>query len=550
MSEELFFLKQGFLNFRQKKVATAKNAMVSTQHPSVTMAMLEVLRDGGNAVDATITGSLLQGVLEPHQTSHVGSLDFMYYEASEKKIHYMNAAAEFPDGLSPFIPNPYSNRAGSIGGSAHGWREIYKKFGTKNWSYYVQPAIKAAELGQIMTSFEYGCLYEHRDINTYFSSGREFYYPNGFLVPVGQRWKKPKLAETLRCLAKEGQEYFITGDWAKHYVEIANDMGWNISLENIKAYKTRWVDPIKFTYKDNKIIGNPPPSPGGLLTAYILGVLENFDLRSMGHYTQSAETLFTIAWMFKRAIMEQSELNRDPFNYKIPENVFLSKDYQRFVAEIIRESKPKIDLTKDLQLKYNKANIGSYRLKYSKDNGDSCHNIVVDTEGNWVTCMHNSHGGGIPGLIVDGVKLEGMKNDAVCAGPGRRHRSAICPIMILNDCEEPWMALGTPSIDGLSMSIVLANILEFNMDPYSAIDAARFLALKQEVKKGLIYTLEIEDRISEDIIADLAKLGVNVKLLEPYRWNMGSFQIVWKDKKSGLLKGVSDPRRLGYAEGF
>ena len=100
------------------------------------------------------------------------------------------------------------------------------------------------------------------------------------------------------------------------------------------------------------------------------------------------------------------------------------------------------------------------------------------------------------------------------------------------------------------MSIVLANIFEFGMDPNKAADAPRFWGLKEEVKKGLIYTVEVENRISEKAVAELAKLGVQTKPLGPYRWNMGSFQIVWKDKETGMFKGTSDPRRLGHAEGF
>jgi gamma-glutamyltranspeptidase len=257
-----------------------------------------------------------------------------------------------------------------------------------------------------------------------------------------------------------------------------------------------------------------------------------------------------MAWMLRRARTDLSEVNRDPLSYKVPSEVYLSKDYQRLVAKILQESKPRIDLTKDLELKTSKAAVKSSGLEPTMEVEDSCHNVVVDPEGNWVSMLHNSHGGGIPGLVVDGVKLGGMSNHAVCSGPGRRRRSAICPVMVLNDDNEPWMSLGTPGIPSLSTSIVLTNIFEFGMDPNNAASAPRFWGLKDEVKKGLIYTVDVENRISDNAVSELAKLGVQINPLGPYRWNMGSFQIVWKDIKTGMLKGTSDPRRLGHAEGF
>jgi gamma-glutamyltranspeptidase/glutathione hydrolase len=533
-----------------KKVASGEKAMVATQHPEVTKAMLEVMKDGGNAVDAFITSCLLQNVYEPHMSTHQGSIFFMYYEKATGKTYFMNAVGVLPEGLKPLAPNPHTTRVCAVTGHMPALAQLHKRFGTKEWSYYCQPAIKAAEEGTVMTSYEYGCLYASRDQNTYFPSSREFFYPNGFLVPVGHRWKKPDLAETLRRLAEEGPEYFITGDWAKHYVSLANEIGWKITLEHLKEYEPQWMDSIKFSYNDHDMIGVPPPDTGGLLNAFILGVLEEFDLKSMGHYTQSAETLYTMAWTLGRARNELYGMIRDPLSYKIPSRVFLSKDYHRLVAEILRESKPIVDLTQDLELKTGKGAVASSGLKPKPDEEvNSCHNVVKDPEGNWVTAMHTGWAG-VPGLIVNGVKMGGIPNNAVCVGPGRRPTSPLCNILVLDNDGEPWMAIGTPGMPVYSTPIVLANIFEFGMDPYEAVDAPRFWWLEKETEKGSLHTVSVENRITSKAIAGLAKMGVQIKSLGTYRWNMGSFQIVWKDEETGKIRGTSDPRRLGYAEGF
>jgi gamma-glutamyltranspeptidase/glutathione hydrolase len=534
-----------------KKVASGEKAMVATQHPEVTKAMLEVMKDGGNAVDATIMACLLQNVYEPHMSNHAGTIDFLYYDNTTGKSHFLNGVAELAEGLKPFAPNPHRTNVCTIPGFAPSLAELHKRFGTKEWSYYCQPAIKAAEEGTIMTSFKYACLYASRDARTYFPSSREFFYPNGFLVPVGHRWKRPDLAETLRRLAEEGPEYFITGEWAQHFVEMSNEIGWEITLDHLKAYEPRWMEPIKWTYNGHEMLGNPPPDLGGLVQAYVLGVLDEFDLKSMGHYTESAETLYTMAWMLKRARTELIELIRSPLNYKVPVDVFLSKEYHRLVAEILRQSKPIIDLTEDIRLKTSKAAVASSGLEPKEEEvDDSCHNVVCDPDGNWVTMMHTGNGGGVPGLVVDGVAMGGMSNNAVAAGPGRRRRSGNNPIMILDDNSEPLMVLGTPGMPVFSTPIVLTNIFGFGMDPNEAVDVPRFWWLVEETKKGVLYKVQVENRLSKETIAGLAKMGVQIESLGTYRWNMGSFQVIWKDKETGKLKGTSDPRRLGYAEGY
>ena len=157
-----------------KKVASGKKAVVATQHPEVTKAMLEVMRDGGNAVDATIMACLLQNVYEPHMSSHAGTIDFLYYDNLTGKSHFLNGVAELPPDIKPMAPNPHNQRSCTIPGFAPSLAELHKRFGTKEWSYYCQPAIKAAEEGTIMTSFKYTCLYDSRNALTYFPSSREF----------------------------------------------------------------------------------------------------------------------------------------------------------------------------------------------------------------------------------------------------------------------------------------------------------------------------------------------------------------------------------------
>ncbi len=536
-----------------KHVARGRRAMVSSSHPAVTEVMLEVLRDGGNAMDAAVAGSLVQPVNEPHQTNHAGTVVTLFWDAEKEKAYFMDASAELPEGLAPFRPNPHSPAsAACIPGFIPGLASMLERFGTKPWRYLAEPAVKAADEGPVINSWMYGCLHETLPSITYFPSGREFFTPEGFLVPIGERWKVPKLAKTLRRLADEGPEYFIKGDWARHMVEEANRIGWAVTMEHMASYEPVWLDPISFTFRDHEIIGIPPPQRGALYMGFIYGVLEEFDLASMGHYTESAETLALMAWAMSRAHLEKG-LMHDPKFYDVPVDVLLSKDYHRLIARLWRGSRPRVDLTDFLMLTAGKSAIFAGLPPSKTQVHDSCELSVVDEQGNWVEMMNTGNGGGVPGMVIDGIKCGGttiLAQEVTGTGrfgwvvePGARTRHAIANTMVLDE-GRPWLAIGSPGDCIFTVPQALLNILEFGMEPYPAVDAPRFWPLGEDG------TLEMESRIPESVVRDLAKMGILVRPLGKYNWRMGSMQLVWRDRETGLLGGIADPRRLGRAGGL
>jgi len=533
-----------------KKVARSKNGMVSTSHPAVTKLMIDILKDEGNAVDAAIAGSLAGPVYEPHMTTHSGTVSFLYWDAETEKAYFMDASPTLPKGLKPFNPvSDGTKAAASIPGSIPGLKEMAERFGTKKWSYYVEPAIRAAENGHIVSSWEYALLYggtggrsSGLSGRTHFPSGREHFTPDGFQVPAGELWKRLDLAKTLKKSAEEGPDYFLTGDWAKHLVEAGNNVGWNITLEDISSYKPIWLDPLKYKFKDHELLGIPPPQRGGFYSAFTLGILEEFDLKSIGHYTDSAEALALIAWALRRAHLER-ELIHDLEYYNVPIKTLLKKDYHRIIAQIWLESRPKVDLSEFLRVTHNKAAFIAGLPSYPKEVHDSCELSIVDKHGNWVEMMETG-GGGIPGIVVDGVPGSsiGWERYAVVEQGGRTQH-AIANTMMLRD-GKPCMAIGSPGDCIFTVPEVLLNILEYDMDPYTAVDMPRFWPLSDD------YTIEVENRIKNSVVNDLLKLGIVLRPLGIYHWPMGSMQIVWQDIETKLYKGVADPRRLGLAEGY
>ncbi len=547
-----------------KAVVKGKKAVCSSDNPLVTDTMLQVMKDGGNAADAAVAGAMAQATVNPDMTNHTGSVDFIYFEAKTGKSYMMNSTGTLVSGLPAFRPvptglgvlDPYGSTPpmACIPGFMPGMGEIHRRFGTKPWKELCEPAIRFAEDGFAVTSFHHAMLYEESDLYTYFPSARELITPNGFLPEVGDMFKNPKLAQTLRRVADEGPEYFTKGEWAKHFVEEANRLGWRIKMEHMTAVPPRWDEPFRFQHNGYEIIQLAPPERQGLFCALVLGILENLNIKSLGHYTESAETLYYFGHALRRANWELGLLN-DPAIFDVPTEVWTDKVFIKSLADILRKSKPKIDLTEHVKLTSSGPSLIAAGLPAGGPNKPqaykgSCELSIVDQEGNWVEMMDTLQSGGIPGVVVDGVIMVGshagfdMENSiAGWLTGGGRLRCVIGNTIVLKN-GKPVLSLGTPGNVHVTIPQVLSNILDYGMDPYEAICAPRMLSLRDD------YTLAIESRLPPNVIAGLVKLGIHIQPLEMNQYPMGSFQVCWRDEKSGLLNSCADPRRAGAAGGF
>ena len=220
----------------------------------------------------------------------------------------------------------------AIGGVVRGLEALARRFGTRPWASYFEPAIRSAEEGVVVTSFMYGVNYQKWETEDFIRSNpaaRAFYMPDGYLVPVGQRWKMPEFARHLRRVAADGADYMYTGEWAKKFVAEATKRGGRVSVEDLAEYQPKWDEPVRFTYRGYEGYGSPAPDTGGLVVGYNLNVLENFDLKSMGHYARSADTLEVMARAFARVSDETRWAINDPLNFQIPQDLWLSKDTAR-----------------------------------------------------------------------------------------------------------------------------------------------------------------------------------------------------------------------------
>jgi gamma-glutamyltranspeptidase/glutathione hydrolase len=531
------------------------HAVCSSQHPIVTDTMLNVLRSGGNAADATIAGCLVQATVQQDMTNHTGTITLLYWDAATGEVHELDSTGTIIPGLAPFVRVPpghglYARESppyAVIPGFMPGLKALFERFASKPWAELCAPAVRWADEGHVVDSFEHLVMAQTVDFFLYTPSGRAHFTPGGHLPQVGDRWPKPELARTLERLAAEGPDEFITGEWANAFVRRANELGWGIKLEHMSAIPPVWREGLRYHHRGNEIIQLSAPQRQGVYSALVLGILEHLDLIEAGHYSKSAEALYYFGHALRRAEYETGFIN-DPATFENPSDLLLDPEYHAYLAGVIRRSMPKVDLTEHVILTSPTAALAAAGARITQPAG-SCELSIVDAQGNWVQMMNTLQSGGIPGEVVGGVPMVGShgitRMSVGLAGwfvGGGRMRQVIGNTLVLHE-GRPWWSLGSPGNVYCTVPQVLSNVLDFGMDPYAAEDSPRMLPLEDD------YSIEVESRLEAGVVEGLAALGVRVNPLPDYDYHMGSYQMSWRDA-DGTLFGTAGPRRAGSAAAY
>ena len=538
----------------KKAVVMAPKAMVSSSHPEVNRIALEVLRKGGNAVDAMIAVIIAQPILEPQMSTLAGGMGALIYDAKTGKLVYLDAELDHTAKGAPItailgagsegVPETSGRRIG-VPGTVPGLRAAAERYGTLKWADYFQPAIRLAEQGFPMYSFLYGEMADAAlgRLSAY-PSGREEYLPDGFVPPVGATVRRPKLAATLKRLATEGPDYFTKGDWAKHFAEAVNKTGGQVAVEELAGYEVRWLEPVRTNHRGVEVAGAPPPSNGGALIEMILNLGEQYGLEKMPHYTESPRTLALMRRIFEVVETSTNTFIKDPLSFDVPVGTLLSKDHAKLLAALIDGSWPK-DESAPAAPQGQAAFASNGGRDHDPLSTDTNHLIIADAFGNVVSVTHTVYGSTFAtGLVVDGVGMNsGNGFPGTGSGKGRRVVSPFPATMLLRE-GKPWVAIGSPGLASRAVAIALVNFLGFKKDLYDSIDAPRFQGNQPT------QPFQVEARVPEKVRDGLAAYGIRVQVTTPYNWHLGSVQAVMRDDKTGGWIGVADPRRGGHAAGY
>lgn len=550
-----------------KAAVTDLRAAVTTDSAIVTETMVDVLRKGGNAVDAATAGVILQAAVEPFMTNHAGLVTALCYEAKTGEIHQLDSLGTHPSGIPPFRPvpaehEPYGNPpSGIIPGFMPGLKEMHRRFGTRKWKALCEPAVQWAAQGHPISSLEYGSYVFAEKFLTYFPEGREFFQPSGMFTNVGDIFIPKGLAETLQGVAELGPDYMITGAWAEKFVSKANEMGWKIGLEHMTETPPRWLKPIRYRHHEYEVVSLAPPQAQGLYIAVTLGVLKHLGLRNMT--AGSAEHFWAMGHALRQGARHW-EYAQDETVYGVPREEILDDDYHAHLAKMIRKSRPKVDLTEHVRLAGDVGGGRDIMSGYAGGGGKprggdslarqpsgSCEIAVADAEGNWVQIMNTGQGSGIPGMVIGGVPMWGshatfgylMSSMDATLIKGAKERCIVGNTLVLRD-RQPVLSAGSPGNVHCTVPQVLSYALDFKLDPYAAVDAPRMLPMNEARE------VTIEDRLRPDAVQDLHRLGVRVAVVAGYDHRMGSFSVIARDTASGRYTAVADPRRCAVADGL
>ena len=515
----------------------AQNGMVATSNPLAALAAIEVLRAGGTAADAAVAGCALLGVIEPQSTGIGGDCFALIQPKGEGKIVSYNGSGGAPMAAKPewylernmhSIPLT-SAHAVSIPGAVDAWTTILRDHGKFGFDTLLQPAIKAAEGGYVVTprtAFDWKNQFDKLKKGT---NTERYLLPHGKPAVAGDVIHQPELGQTLRAIAKGGRDAFYKGAVAEDMVETLRGIGGLHTLEDFAAHTTETTIPIGTMYKGHDVWQCPPNGPG-ITMLVMLNILSRFDLTKFP--AMSVERFHLEAEAARIAYMMREQYIGDPSHVDVDVPRILSK---AFADE--HGSKIKLDRMLDLPVVTPPMNPSTVYI------------TVVDKDRNvcsFINSIAHSFGSAIvsnnTGILLQnragGFRVQpGHPN---CIAPGKRPLHTIIPSLVTKGGRAvmPFGVMGG-QYQPVGQSHLLTNMLDYGCDVQEAIDMPR----------GLHYEgfYQLEDGVPADIVEGLKKLGhKTTSIVAP----LGGGQAIWIDWDKGTLTGGSDPRKDGCALGY
>ena len=570
--------------FATRSEVLARHGMVCTSVPAATQVGLDILKRGGNAVDAAIAANATLGLMEPVSNGIGGDLFAIVYSAKENKLYGINGSGRSPLGLSyeqmkaeldklhrKTIP-PRGMLPISVPGTVDAWSELHKKFGKLKFSDDLAPAVKYAEEGFPVTEL----------IAFYWHFGPEVYkdLPGGFLetytldgkgrTPAkGDIFKNPALAKTLRLIGEKGRDAFYKGEIADKIDKFMRENGGFLRKADFEKHTSTWVDPVSTNYRGYDVF-ELPPNGQGIATLQILNILEGFDLKSMGR--NSAETLHAMIEAKKIAWADRAKFYADPEFAKIPLAGLLSKEYAGerrklidpgHAAKAVEAGVPPANGAESQATREPLQDSAATPKRSPVDDGDTIYMCTADDEGNMVSLIQSNYRGMGSGIVVPGLgfmfqdrgELFSMEpGHANVYAPGKRPFHTIIPGFVMKD-GKPWEAFGVMGggMQPQGHVQVLTNQIDFGLNAQEAGDASRWQhegdnePTGEKMEKGGY--VEVESGIPYEIVRELEKRGHEVRFdVGGY----GGYQAIKVELHDGqrVYVGASESRKDGQAAGY
>lgn len=524
-----------------------KNGMVASEQGLATQVGLDILKQGGNAIDAAVAVGFALAVVLPN-AGNIGGGGFMVLHddktgkdvaidfreiapAKASRDMYLDNQGNVIDGKSLF-----THDASGVPGTVAGMEYALKKWGTMPFSKVLEPAIKLADKGFIVSDVLAQTLKEEKSTLGKWSASKAIFFKNGEPLKSGDLLVQKDLAKSLRLIAKQGAKAFYQGEIATKIAKEMQSHGGTMTLEDLKAYKVVERQPIIGDYRGYKVVTMPPPSSGGVHLIEILNMLEHYPIKEDG--VNSAKNIHHMAESMKLAYADRSEYLGDPDFVKIPVTGLTSKAYANELVKTIDDNKARLS-----------SNIKPGKPQpYESD--QTTHFSVMDKAGNAAAVTYTLNLNFGSGIVAEGTGiLLNNEMDDFSVKPGvpnafglvggtanaieakKRPLSSMTPTIVMKN-NKPWLVTGSPGGARIITTVLqsVVNTIDHEMNPAEAIITPRVH------HQWLPDELRVEEGISPDTIKLLQDKGHKVVTKAP----MGRIQIIQADD-SGFY-GYSDPR--------
>lgn len=537
------------LNFATRSEVIAQNGMACTSQPLATQVALDILKAGGNAIDAAIAADAVLGLTEPTGSGIGGDIFAIVWDAKTQKLYGLNGSGRSPYelNLQYFKDKGYTKIPAfgplsvSVPGCVDGWFELNKKFGRLKMDEILAPAIRYARegfpLSEVIAYYWQG---NARSLQKY-KGFAEIYMPGGKAPEKGEIFKNPFLANTLELIGKEGRDVFYKGEIAEKIVSYLKEQGGFFTMKDFEDHTSEWVEPISTNYRGYDV-WELPPNGQGTAVLEMLNILENYDIASMGFGSPEYMHLFIEAK--KLAFENRAKFYADPDFNELPTKELISKEYGKKRAALIDPNRA----------------ARSYPAGFP-ESPNTIYLTTADKDGNMVSLIQSNFrgmGSGMtPGklgfVLQDRGELftleEGHMN---VYEPHKRPFHTIIPAFITKD-DQPFISFGVMGggMQPQGHTQIVCNIIDFGMNLQEAGDAPRISHEGSSEPTGEKMTdggvVSLESGFAYETIRELMSKGHKISFEKgPY----GGYQAIMFDSKNKVYYGASESRKDGQAAGY
>ncbi|MCA9692843.1 MAG: gamma-glutamyltransferase [Myxococcales bacterium] len=536
-------------SFATRSEVYARHGMAATAQPLATMAAIDILQQGGTAVDAAIAANAVLGVVEPVGCGIGGDLFAMVWHAATGRLYGLNASGRAPQGLSlaalrsrglTKIP-AHGPLPVTVPGCVDGWFALHGAFGRLPMAVNLERAIATAKDGFPVSEVIAHYWAKNAAVLARYPNFKTTFMPGGRAPARGELFRNPQLASTYERLARGGRAAFYEGPIADVIDAFMRRQGGFLRKRDLAAHRSDWVAPVRAVYRGHEV-WELPPNGQGIAALQILNMLEGHDLRSMGFGSADYVHLFVEAK--KLAFADRARFYADPAFVKAPVAELISKRYAKARARLIgARAAAAVDAGAPLR------------------RGDTTYLTVADPDGNMVSLIQSNYRGMGSGMVPDGLGF-GLQDrgelfsldpaHANAFAPGKRPFHTIIPAFVTRR-GAPWLSFGV--MGGAAQpqmhAQVLANLIDFGMNLQEAGDAPRVLHLGSSQPTGERMddggTVYLEDGFAPEVVRALVERGHRIGRDSG---GFGGYQAIARDPKTGAWIGASESRKDGMAAGY